>query len=451
LNLFKRIFKSLFKLPAPRRKILVLGLDGLEKALLPKITPHMPTLARILSDSALVPLQVPEPAENLVSWASFATGCNPGRHGVFGLVDRIPNPFSIFISNASLLQSPSLWETISRQGKSVGVMNVPLTYPPVEVNGIMVGCSLTPELDLARACYPVEIAPNLLEMGYRIEADNQLALTDPEAFVLDLTATMQNHFWAARQLMRTEAWDYWQLNELMIDRLQRFFYFGQAELPPVLEMAFGKLDLCLNELIDSLPADCQLVIVSAHGFNPCRASLMLNYWLEQHGYLLFSKNYRHIDNIHYHSRAYSLAPGRIYINLEGRESMGSVAPGQAYEDIRAELINRLQSLTLPASQEPAFKAIYRAEEIYSGPMLAQGPDIVALPALGIDLRANMNAPGLWQEPVQAGLPAAGQGLVCWQGMKAVRTEAAHITDLSPTLLTFLEIVPDRQMEGQSRL
>jgi hypothetical protein len=36
-------------------------------------------------------------------------------------------------------------------------------------------------------------------------------------------------------------------------------------------------------------------------------------------------------------------------------------------------------------------------------------------------------------------------------MKAVRTEAAHITDLSPTLLTFLEIVPDRQMEGQSRL
>jgi predicted AlkP superfamily phosphohydrolase/phosphomutase len=411
----------------------------------------MPTLSRILSESALVPLRIPEPAESLVSWASFATGRNPGGHGVFGLVDRNPDPFSIFISNASLLQSPALWEIVSRQEKSVGIMNVPLTYPPSEINGIIVGCSLTPDLDLARACYPVEIAPSLLEMGYRIEADNRLAFTDPEAFVLDLTTTMQNHFLAARQLMRTEAWNYWQLNEHIIDRLQRFFYSDQAEIHPMLEMALSELDNCLSGLVQSLPADCQLVIVSAHGFGPCRASLMLNYWLEQHGYLMFSKNYRHIDNIHHHTRAYSLAPGRIYINLQGRESMGAVAPGEAYEDLRTELINRLQSLTVPASQEPAFRTVCRAEEIYSGPMLAQGPDIVALPAPGFDLRANMNSAALWQEPLQAGLPVAGQGLVCWQGMKALRSEAVHITDLAPTLLAFLGITSDPQMEGQIRL
>ncbi|MDR1396175.1 MAG: alkaline phosphatase family protein, partial [Desulfarculales bacterium] len=322
MNFLKRIFN----LPKPRHKIFVLGLDGLENALLPKITPHMPTLARILANGALVPLHSSEPLEPLVSWASFATGCNPGSHGIFGLVDRNPSPFTTFIANASLLQAPTIWEIISRHDKYVGVMNVPLTYPPAEVNGIIVACSLTPDLDLAQACYPVEIAPRLLEMNYCIEADNMLALTEPEAFVQDLTETMQKRFWAARQLMLTESWDYWQLNELVIDRLQRFFYLNKQEIPPLLAMTFKKLDVCLAELLGSLPSNCQLVLVSTHGFSSSRASFMLNYWLEQNGYLMFSQNHRHIDNIHHQSKAYSLAPGRIYINLEGREAMGCVAP-----------------------------------------------------------------------------------------------------------------------------
>jgi hypothetical protein len=63
----------------------------------------------------------------------------------------------------------------------------------------------------------------------------------------------------------------------------------------------------------------------------------------------------------------------------------------------------------------------------------------------------MNASSLWQENMQAGIPLAGQGLVFLQGMKALRTEAVHLTDLAPTLLAFMEIEPGSKREGQVRL
>ena len=432
----------------------MLSLDGLGLSMMERLAPSMPTLSKLLHNGAIASLLCPLPLEGQVAWASFATGQNPGKHGVFGLVDRVENPFSTFITSSQELKSPTIWEILSRHNKFMGVMNVPLSYPPLPVNGFMVGCSLTPELDLAQATYPVDMAPRLLELDYRIEANNMLALEDPEAFLADLIAVMRNRFNAARQLMQSEPWDYWQLHDLTFDRLHRFFYIQENQdqaLASACEMVYKKIDTCLVELLSHLPAECQLIIASTHGFSKCRATFMLNYWLEQNGYLLFSQNRKSIENIHQNTRAYSLAPGRIYINLQGREEMGSVPRGQAYEELCDELIHRLQGLSLPNSQEPVFNAIYKREQLYAGPETKHAPDLIAQPGPGFDLRANMNAQALWQEPMQAGLPLPADGFIYVNGMQTISTDAMSIMDLAPTALNLLgiEIAPD--MDGQNRL
>lgn len=437
-------------------KIFMLGLDGLGLSWLSLADKlfNMPTLARILNEGAITRLTTPLPLESQVAWASYATGQNPGGHGVFGLIDRNPNPFETFITSSLELASPTIWEIISQNQIFSGVMNVPLTYPPRPLNGIMVSCSLTPGLDLAHASWPMDIAPRLMESNYRIEADNTLALAQPEEYLADLADAMRCRFRAAIQMMRAEPWSFWQLHDLTIDRLNRFFYLpsSQAErFSPELANIYRQLDACLAELLIALPPNCRLVMASTHGFRKCQSTFMLNYWLEKNGYLHFAKNHRQMNSIHPNTRAYSLAPGRVFINLAGREEMGSVA-SQDYEDLCGEIANRLNALTQPNSQEPVFSAVYRRGEIYHGSQLDLAADLILQARDGIDLRSNLNAGALWQAPLQAGQPAPEDGFVFIQNMKTEHTNSSmDIIDLAPTLLNMLGIATPPTMEGQARV
>jgi predicted AlkP superfamily phosphohydrolase/phosphomutase len=421
---------------------------------LKRLSAYLPTLKRIMASGAVARLTTPLPTQSQVAWASFATGQNPGKHGVFGLIERTPNPFTTYIINALELKSPTIWEILSQQHKFMGVMNVPLTYPPKEINGLMVACSLTPFRDLTQAVSPVDMAPRLLEMEYRIEADNNLALQQPEAFWQDLNLTMQRRFQVARQLLQSEQWSLWQIYEPAIDRLSRFFYHqpgGECEYKRQIQEVFTNFDVCLAELLSSLPRNCRLLIVSTHGFRQCRATFMLNYWLEENGYLLFSQNRRNLENMHPNTRAYCLAPGRIFVNQAGREQMGMVNPGQDSEDLLQEISHRLQALLLPNTQESIVKAIYRRHDIYHGPHLGQAPDLILEAAAGVDIRANLNASSLWSAPLQPGLPDPDDGFVFIQGMKTTASDKAmDIVDLAPTLLHMLQITPPSGFDGVSR-
>jgi predicted AlkP superfamily phosphohydrolase/phosphomutase len=447
LNFLKRIFGrgNAFAL------IFILGLDGMGFSQLKRLSAHMPTLKRILASGAVARLASPLPAQAQVAWASFATGQNPGKHGIFGLIERSPNPFATYIINALELKSPTVWEILSQRHKSMGVMNVPLTYPPKEINGLMVACSLTPFRDLTQAVLPIDMAPRLLEMDYRIEGDNNLALQQPEAFWQDLNLTMQRRFQAARQLLQSEQWSLWQLHDPAIDRLSRFFYHPpdeDCEYKRRIQEVYTNLDVCLAELLSCLPRNCRLLLVSTHGFTQCRATFMLNYWLEENGYLLFSQNRRNLENMHPHTRAYCLAPGRIFINQAGREQMGTVNPGQDSEDLLQEISHRLRALLLPDSREPIVKAVHRKHDIYRGPHLDRAPDLILEAAAGVDLRANLNASRLWPAPFQPGLPDPDDGFVFIQGMKTTASgRAMDIIDLAPTLLHMLDIAPPPGFDG----
>src|SRR6516225_6405608 len=74
------------------KKVIVIGLDGLE----PKIVAHLleagrlPNLARLRDSGGFSTVATTTPAQTPVAWSTFATGTNPGGHGIFDFIRRDP-------------------------------------------------------------------------------------------------------------------------------------------------------------------------------------------------------------------------------------------------------------------------------------------------------------------------------------------------------------------------
>lgn len=414
----------------------------------------MPHLGDILSRGALVRVQAALPTVGSVTWAGYATGAGPGKHGVFGFVDRTPNPFQVHIPNAQDLRLPAIWQVLSRNGKQVGVMNLPLTYPPQRVNGFMVSCSLAPEL--AKGTYPVELAPRLMELDYRIEANTRLASQDMGAFLEDLERTMSARFSACLELMRTESWDFFQLHLSSCDLINYFLWSddlqGEESFRQEYQAFYRKLDSYLGELFHTLPDGCRLAVVSGNGFTRTKAVVYLNRWLEENGYLHFARGKRSLVEMHPESRAYSLVPGRVYLNLKGREERGSVERGKAYEELREELIHRLGGLSHPENGEPLVGRIHRREDLYAGPQLKLAPDLIIEPAPGYELKASLDGPAVLGPPQLPGMHLGSGGFFFLEGAKSLQAQGpVSLADVAPTLLELLDVAPPPEVDGRSLL
>jgi predicted AlkP superfamily phosphohydrolase/phosphomutase len=122
--------------PQYHQKFVVIGIDGLDPDLVRQFMherklPRMEALARRGSIGRLE--TTPSPAAS--AWASFATGENPGKHGIFGL-DPMPLP-----------AGRSFWVVAGAAGVRSSVLMVPLTFPPEHVpNGELLAGWPTPDL-----------------------------------------------------------------------------------------------------------------------------------------------------------------------------------------------------------------------------------------------------------------------------------------------------------------
>lgn len=112
-------------------RVLVIGIDGgtwdLFKPLIDE--DKMPHLGKLLNNGAHGILMSTIPPVTAPAWSSFLTGKNPARHGVFDFID-----WDGKLRKEKLVSSQSIhgqWfpEILSKQGKTVGLINVPLTYP----------------------------------------------------------------------------------------------------------------------------------------------------------------------------------------------------------------------------------------------------------------------------------------------------------------------------------
>src|SRR5215831_14739608 len=130
------------------KRVLFIGLDGSTFDVLDPLVNKglMPSLKRFTEEGVRGPLETTIPPITPTAWVSWMTGKNPGKHGVFEFLLRragsgdLPD---VPVSSHSRDGVP-FWDVLGQMGKRAIVTNVPCTYPPSMVNGLMVSDFLTP-------------------------------------------------------------------------------------------------------------------------------------------------------------------------------------------------------------------------------------------------------------------------------------------------------------------
>ncbi|MBZ0252668.1 MAG: alkaline phosphatase family protein, partial [Candidatus Methylomirabilis sp.] len=409
------------------------------------------------------------PCVSSVAWASYMTGKNPGKHGILGFVDRKMGTEDIVLPNVRQLRGDTLWDLLSRAGKRVVVMNVPPSFPPRAVNGALVGCFLSPSVK--KATHPPELGAELEAMGYRLDADAKRAQTDLRGFVQDVHEVLARRIEAMRMLLARYAdWDFAQLHLMETDRLNHFVWKrredGDPEFAPAFLNLYKRVDAFVGELLDKdLAEGDELIVLSDHGFCTIKKQVMLNNWLAERGHLRFRDEKQNgLGNIDPASTAFSLIPGRIYVNLAGREAGGRVDMAE-YERVRAAVKADLLALRAPDG-EPVVERVYYREELFwdgaqRGPAAPGGydvlqicrdsPDLVAAPRDGYDLKARLGpAPALFHEDALQGMHTVHDAVLFWRG-RELRAGEVHMTDVLPSILGLYGIPVPPDVDGRGLL
>lgn len=421
------------------RKVAVFGLDGVTFDLLQPWLDEgrLPNLAALLAGGASGRLRSTVPPVSASAWASFATGTQPGQHGLVDFTYPAQDGYDIQITNGRTRAVPAIWEIAGAAGKKVGVVSMPMTYPPRPVNGFMLCSFLTPSQE-SRYTYPDELQEQLTAATgpFPLHMSEKGRGTDPARFVRAVKQMELDRTRAVCHLMDTQPWDLFVYVVETTDNLQHEVWHimdpshprhdpaeAQAVMPVILDY-YETVDRLLGEMLDRVPAGALVVVLSDHGFGPFHKFFHINNWLAAQGWLKFKRTPLSLAKrlafklgvtpinalkwvtllrlgglrknvkrgrgggllrklfLSFHdvdwarTQAFSVGNfGQVYLNVQGERPAGAVPPA-GYEALRDQIAAAALALCDPADGASVVQQVYKREEIFHGIRTQRLPDLV---------------------------------------------------------------------------
>ena len=216
------------------------------------------------------------PPGTSVAWSSFATGNNPGKTGIydFTVVDEIS--WRIRFINQKVRKGKAIWKYLDEANLKSCVINIPVTYPPDKINGVMISGIDAPST-LSNYTYPKEIKKKLKEFGYKIDVSG---LKEKKELPLEAMKLLDIRIKTAKYFLDKE-FDFFIVLFRASDIVQHFAW-GEK----IVERVYEKIDEFIGHAQDKLKEDYgNLIVMSDHGFEKVNKALNLNVWLEKEGYL----------------------------------------------------------------------------------------------------------------------------------------------------------------------
>ncbi len=265
---------------ATAERAFVLGLDGVPWNLIDRWSGDgtLPNFATLREAGAMGPLDSTRPPTTPLAWPSIATGVWPDKHGIYGF-QKLSKSYSHRMYTSQDLRQPPLWDQL---GPSL-VGNVPLTYPPSEIDGEIVTGMMTPSTD-ADFTFPPDLEDELQGRipDYQISLDYPKyagRLDDFETAVGDILAKRRS---LMRLFMERTEWELFFFVYTAPDRFQHLIWDESR----ILEH-YRDLDEILGEVMTYTDEhDADLYVVSDHGFGPIERLAYPNHFLEEAGYLV---------------------------------------------------------------------------------------------------------------------------------------------------------------------
>jgi len=486
--------------------LLVIGLDGADWTILePWLQAgHLPHLAALRRRGLWGSLRSTIRPESSVAWATFATGVNAGRHGIFGFSGQSPQTYRTTLQTAAAIRAPAFWQVAAAAGRRLALLNVPMTYPPPPLpGGVVVAGLLAPDTRSAFV-WPPELRTRLLAAvpDYVIQVDRTgLSL---RRFLRATTAAIRARGRAALWLLAQAAWDAFVVVFTETDRLQHYTLHllapdhprhdpeEAARQKPELLAAYQSLDEAVGALVAAAGADATVIVLSDHGFAPCARTFWPNAWLRAQGLLRYGEAAAPRPDLWQWLRRYPFLrawkrrlpwladwkrppaadtalsgiawpqtvafyspAGGIRFNLRGREPEGILDPTEAAALTEA-LTGALLDLTDPVTGAKPIAAVYRREELYQGPWVDHAPDLILEPRRN-DPDPNRNTTigyGFGSQVFTDSGDLTGNhtldGIFVAAGpaIPAGPLSGAMLLDLAPTLLHALDVPIPTHMEGR---
>jgi predicted AlkP superfamily phosphohydrolase/phosphomutase len=407
-------------------KVLMLGLDGATYNVLDPAfaAGHMPRFKALLDRGASGILTSTVPPYTPPGWTSIFTGVNPGKHGIFGfMLGHAQDPKGLV--RLDRVTAPALWNAANAQGVPVGLFNIPMTYPAPAVEGFAVSGMLTPEGGGATPdnfTYPDSLRDTIGSAVGHYEIDIEVNYDEDwksTAIIERLSRNLAQKRKALEVLLDKQG----DVPILFVvleapDRLMHCHYkyidprcehFHRPEAAPIRERVwefFDEMDAVIGDLVTWAGDDGFVVTMSDHGFGPKDKVVNVNLALKEWGLLNVggagavaqSAGLRRVARkakkvvprtlwrrakgaaharIDWEKTAAFSAPNPqqgIYLNLEGREAHGTVSQSR-YEEVRAEIIERFESLRDPDDNKAVLTAMHKREDVMFGPQAHDAPDL----------------------------------------------------------------------------
>src|SRR3989344_2694191 len=132
-------FKGFKKIFSPTgKKVFILGIDGAPPQLIfGEWLEHLPNLKGMLPNSFYGKMNSTIPPSTIVAWNSMLTGKDPSFFDVYSYTFK-DEENKTQLTNSKNVKEARLWKLLEKDGKRSIILNVPLTYPVEELNGIMI-------------------------------------------------------------------------------------------------------------------------------------------------------------------------------------------------------------------------------------------------------------------------------------------------------------------------
>jgi len=324
--------------------VYVFGLDGVPPELVERgiDAGRLPNFARMAAEGTDGTTRSTVPPLSMIAWSSFATGRDPGNHGVYNFMLKGEGEYGTEFVNAETLreQSVPVWEYLDAEGRRSGVMNVMPGYPPSRTSGFHISDNITTPSTGSYA-FPDGLQEDIEERvgGYDIDPyegyddgtdeDNLRGLLD-NFFEIE-----RNRIEVAKLLVAEYPCDFYSLvfqgPDNVLHVLGHVLDEDHPKHDPELAERYGDKPLELLELYDELLGwvmerigeEDALMALSDHGHGPIYQTVNLNSWLYNAGYLdLESRPWTRIKQFGYNHVYDAVETAMSELNLFSKLKMG---------------------------------------------------------------------------------------------------------------------------------